>query len=253
MQHQINYFCVPNTLIASRELTASDFAVGAYLYSLASAYGSETLLGLSVRVKQTTIAEHCNMSTDTVARAVARLMKQGIIISKQRNVKENGYLGTYTYIVKPFNRNEHKYTKISKKAANLLQPNELRVYALFCLCKENYKNSFYHSYNDLVALLGMKKQQIIKAVDKLITLGLVRKQKRKTACGDYTENKYFIVIQVRGGFKGKNGKKRTATCSSCCSSACVSVISSPMLLRIRRKIFNIRGSTLYAVSCYRPT
>lgn len=214
---QVNYFCLPNFLIENTSLTASDFAVASYLYSLASVYGNSTLVGASVKVKQTTIADYCHISTDTVARAVARLEKLGFIVSKQRAIKENRHLSTYTYILRPFDKAEHKYTRISKKAANILQPNELRVYALFCLCKENGKNSFFHSYNDLTALLKKKKQQIIEVIAKLISMGVIRKQKRRTACGDYTENKYFIIIQVRGCFK-KKAKKRTVTCGSHCSS-----------------------------------
>lgn len=197
---QINYFCLPNSLISNRALSASDFAVAAYLYSLATAYGSQTLVGLSVKVKQVTIAERCGISVDTVKRAIARLSSQDIILGKQRKAKFNKNLGTNTYILKSINKQD-RYTRISKKAAALLKPSELRVYAVFSMCKENYKNSFFHSLNDLCEILHTNKQQIIKTINIMIKKGVVRKQLRKTSCGDYTENKYFIVIQVHGSIK----------------------------------------------------
>ena len=211
MEHY-NYFYLPNSLILNTQLRCSDFAVAAYLYSLYSAYGYDTLLGACVKVKQNTIAQACKISVDSVARACARLMKCGIIVGRERTIRSDGTLGTYTYTLQHFHTEEHKHTLISKKAAAMLQPKELRVYALFCLCRENYKNSFFHSYNDLAALLKMRKDDIIAAVNKLVSEGLIRKQRRRTHCGDYTENKYFIIVHSKGRITGKRRyKRKTAT------------------------------------------
>lgn len=209
MEHY-NYFYLPNSLILNTQLRCSDFAVAAYLYSLYSAYGYDTLLGACVKVKQNTIAQACKISVDSVARACARLMKCGIIVGRERTIRSDRTLGTYTYTLQHFHSEEHKHTLVSKKAAAMLQPKELRVYALFCLCRENYKNSFFHSYNDLAELLKMRKDDIIAAVNKLVSAGLIRKQKRRTHCGDYTENKYFIIVHSKGRITGSR-KRKTAT------------------------------------------
>lgn len=208
MKHS-SYFSLPNALILDKSLSSSDFAVAAYLYSLYSAYGYDSLLGGCIKVKQSTIAVVCGISTDTVSRACRRLMKYGIIIGRERTVRDNRTLGTYTYTLKRFE--EHSYTYICKKAAGILQPKELRVYSVFCLCRENYKNSFYHSYSDLISLIKIKKDELITVIGRLIYLGLVRKQKRKTHCGDYTENKYFIIVYAQGRIC--RCKKRTAAAS----------------------------------------
>lgn len=205
MKHS-SYFSLPNALILDKSLSSSDFAVAAYLYSLYSAYGYDSLLGGCVKVKQSTIAGVCGISTDTVSRACSRLMKYGIIIGRTRTVRDDRTLGTYTYTLKRFE--EQSYTYISKKAADTLQPKELKVYSVFSLCRENHKNSFYHSYSDLSSLIKIKKDELIAVIGKLIYLGLIRKQKRKTHCGDYTENKYFVVVYTQGRICRR--KKRTA-------------------------------------------
>lgn len=205
-----NYFCIPNTLILDKKLSSSEFSVAAYLYSLYSAYGHDSLLGSCIKVKQSTIAEACRISVDTVARVCSKLMKKGIILGRQRTVREDRTLGTYIYTLLRFSPEEQNYTLISKKAAGMLRPKELKVYSVFCLCRENYKNSFFHSYRDLCDLTGMKKEELISVITGLIQLGLIRKQKRRTHCGDYTENKYFIVVHARGRI---SRKKRTAAAS----------------------------------------
>ncbi|WP_124098196.1 helix-turn-helix domain-containing protein [Ruminococcus sp. Marseille-P6503] len=258
------YFSLPNSLILDKSLSSSDFAVAAYLYSLYSVYGYDTLLGGCVKVKQSTIAGVCGISTDTVSRVCKRLMKYGIIIERQRTIREDRTLGTYTYTLKRFEG--QNYTLISKKAAGMLQPKELRVYSVFCLCRENFKNSFYHSYRDLTGLIQMKKEELIAVIGRLIHLGLIRKQKRKTRCGDYTENKYFIVVHSRGRI---SRKKRTAAAShlSRCSRPkalikSISKLSNNFIgsmiahktdfvkgfLEKKQNFFKARGSPLNAVS-----
>lgn len=210
---QVNYFYLPNAIITNTNLCYSDFAVVAYLYSLYGAYGHDTLLGACIKVKQVTIAQSCGISVDSVSRAVKRLMDSGIIIGKQRTVREDRTLGTYIYTLQPFKREEHKHTLINKKAAGKLQPKELKVYSLFCMCRENFKNSFFHSYNDLAKLLKMKRREVSEIVGKLIGHGLIRKQLRKTKCGDYTENKYFIVTFICGRFVKRTKKIVTVVVS----------------------------------------
>ncbi len=262
-----NYFCIPNSLILDKKLSASEFAVAAYLYSLYSAYGHDNLLGNCVKVKQSTIANVCRISIDTVSRVCNKLMKYGIILGRQRTIREDRTLGTYTYTLLRFSSEEQSYTLISKKAAGMLQPKELRVYSVFCLCRENYKNSFFHSYKDLTALIRIKKEDLISVINRLIHLGLIRKQKRKTYCGDYTENKYFIVVHSRGRVGRKKRTAATSHLSRCSrSKALINSISSKLsnpfigsmiahetefvkrFLEKKQKFFNARGSPLNAVS-----
>ena len=149
---KFSYYYLPNSLV-EKKMPPSDFAVAAFLYSMAQAYGNKNLYGIYVKVKQTTIAEACGISVESVARATKRLITSGVIISRERCVKANRHLSTYTYTLAEIGS---RYFRVDRKAAKRLTAKELRCYCAFCKCKQNSSKMFFHSYSDLAKMLGMK-------------------------------------------------------------------------------------------------
>ena len=52
---KFSYYYLPNRLV-EKKMLPSDFAVAAFLYSMAQAYGNKNLYGIYVKVKQNTIS-----------------------------------------------------------------------------------------------------------------------------------------------------------------------------------------------------
>ena len=192
-----SYFYIPNSLIETKMLS-SDLAVAIFLYSVGQAYGNENLLGLAVKVKQETIAAACSMSVESVSRAVKRLQERGIIIAKERRINRKGHLGTYTYTLKAI---AGKYFRMCRSVAKLLEPKELRIYALMCKLKGSISNMFYHSYSDLAKMIGIGRSEIIKLIKRLIDLNVVHRLHQRTRLGDFGENRYYIFRRVKGCIK----------------------------------------------------
>jgi len=202
------YIPIPNFLIENSNLSDSAFAVGLYLYSQHHSYGRNTDDASIVKVKQETIAASCGLSVDTVQRACASLIAEGFIIDRTRAIRRDGTLGTYTYALRKFDCNRDKYTFIALRAIKFLTAKEMHLYALFAKFKANYTNEFFHSLKDVSLALKASKAKVIALIKKLIEIGLVRKQLRKTNKHDYTENKYFVVCFVTGTLKKKRGQKK---------------------------------------------
>ena len=202
---KFSYYYLPNSLV-EKKMLPSDFAVAAFLYSMAQAYGNRNLCGIYVKVKQTTIAKACGISVESVARAAKRLITSGVIISRERYVKANRHLGTYTYTLAEIGSH---FFRVDRKAAKLLTPKELRCYCAFCKCKQKNSKMFFHSYSDLALMLGMKRSELMAMVDKLISLKVIHKRYQVTSCGDFGENRYYVFEFVTGRIR-KKCKKRTA-------------------------------------------
>lgn len=192
-----SYFYIPNSLIETKML-ASDLSVAIYLYSVGQAYGNQNLLGLTAKARQQTIASACKMSVESVSRAVKRLQERGIIIAKERRINRKGHLGTYTYTLKAI---AGKYFRMCRSVAKLLEPKELRIYALMCKLKDSISNMFYHSYSDLAKMIGIGRSEIIKLIKRLIDLNVVHRLHQRTRLGDFGENRYYIFRRVKGCIK----------------------------------------------------
>lgn len=194
MKTTYSYFYLPNSLVETKMLP-SDFSVAAYLYSIQQAYGFESLLGNCVKVRQSSIAQACKISVESVSRAVSRLQKLGVIVSKERKVKANRHLGTYIYTLKKL---EGRYFRVNRAAAKQLSPKELRCYALFCKLRGNGTNMFFHSYSDLAQMLKLRRSEVIALINRLLELRVIHKRQQITAVGDYGENRYYIFEYMRG-------------------------------------------------------
>lgn len=206
-----NYVCVPNELIKNSNLSDSTFAVGLYLYALHQSYGENTIDASVVKVKQETIAAFCGLSVDTVQRACVSLIKEGFIIDRTRAVRRDRTLGTYTYALRKFDCTRDRHTFIALRAIKRLTAKEMHLYALFAMWRTNNTNTFYHSLQDISVALTVSKAKVIALIKKLIELRLVRKQLRKTKCGDFTENKYFVICFVTSAIIKRRQKKRNGT------------------------------------------
>ncbi|WP_178182398.1 helix-turn-helix domain-containing protein [uncultured Ruminococcus sp.] len=202
---KLSYYYLPNSL-TEKKMLPSDFAMAAFLYSMAQAYGNVNMYGIYVKVKQTTIADACGISVESVARATKRLIKAGVIISRERSVKANRHLGTYTYTLEAIG---DRFFRVDRKAAKRLTAKELRCYCLFCKCKQNSSKMFFHSYSDLAKMLGVKRSEIMALVNKLIKLKVIHRRYQVTAYGDFGENRYYVFEFVTGHIR-KKCKKRTA-------------------------------------------
>lgn len=186
------YFAVPNIIATSDKLTASERAVATYLFSLA--HHSKIMMNMEflVKVKQSTIAERCGISTKTVSRTIDKLLRLGIIIKKMRTVKANRHLSTYIYVLR-CPKAWDKFFYCDSKIIKLLSRSTLRTYLLCCKCA-NSKASFFKSYSDLSKLIGIRRSEVIRVVKELVAMGILSVKKRKTKVGDYTENLYRLDL-----------------------------------------------------------
>ncbi|MBO5577414.1 MAG: helix-turn-helix domain-containing protein [Ruminococcus sp.] len=261
-----SYFYIPNSLIETKML-ASDLSVAIYLYSVGQAYGNQNLLGLTAKARQQTIASACKMSVEGVSRAVKRLQERGIIIAKERRINRKGHLGTYTYTLKAI---AGKYFRMCRSVAKLLEPKELRIYALMCKLKGSVSNMFYHSYSDLAKMIGIGRSEIIKLIKCLIDLNVIHRLHQRTRQGDFGENRYYIFKRVKGFIKRRrnvpsirsfqkelNQYTRTDTINSTASLSYIYHIFLHLSSGKRRKmavfLFYIRGGVRSDGSYVIPT
>lgn len=189
------FFAVPNIIATSDKLSCSERAVATYLFSLA--HHSKVMMNMEfwVKVKQTTIAEHCGISTKTVSRAIEKLLRLGIIVKKMRTVKPNRHLSTYIYVLR-CPKAWGNYFYCDRKIIKLLGRSTLRTYLLCCKCA-NSKASFFKSYSDLSKLIGIRRSEVMKAVKELVAMGVLCIKKRLTKVGDYTENLYRLCTFMK--------------------------------------------------------
>lgn len=187
-----NYFKLPNNIL-NFNLNQSALKIISYLYS--HMYHRKSA---KVRVRQITIAEKCSLSVATVKRCISTLEAKGFIIHKSRSVKRNGYLGTYTYTLLPLGR---KYFTVPRTALQLqgksyvlyLQMSKLRVTDK---TSDTPENTFFHSLSDLSEMTGYKRSEVSSLIKKLCKMMMIRKSRRLTRNGDFTENHFKIGINL---------------------------------------------------------
>lgn len=199
---EVKMMRIPVSFLKMFRSNLTDFAVACKLYSLINAHTKRNSKGFEVCIKQATIADACNCSISSVKRSLSRLEMSGIIMHKYRLEGANGNLGAYHYTLKQFDMtSEYIYMNSSKTYSARLNPKQLYVYAVFCRLICNDIARFYQSLNDLVNILNLNKSEISSLIKDLISKRLVRKQKKKTRCGDYTDNTYFVVLRMVGSIK----------------------------------------------------
>ena len=187
---------IPNSFL--NELTNTELLVACRLYSAVNARTKLNSRGYEISIKQETIAVSCCLSLSTVKRTLASLEHKGIILHKYRRPNVIGYLGTYRYSLKPFAFLSDYFFMHKRVFTYCLTPKQFKVYALFCKLRCNDISRFYQSYSDLQGLTGIKRSELICLINELISKRLIRRQKKLTRCGDYTDNTYFVVIHQKG-------------------------------------------------------
>lgn len=198
MKH--SYITLPNSIV-SHNLSRCETAILIMLHDVAQKYGTRTMLGYDVKVKQATLAAKCGVAIKTINRCVASLISKGYILGQRRTVREDRTLSTYVYSLP----NISKFFYIPRKALKLVlsdSPSALREY-LYC-CKSKTQNGyFYHSYNDISDTLGIKRSDVIRHIAMLEAVGAIKKCRKKTASGRYTENTYIVFRFSTGTIKEK--------------------------------------------------
>ncbi len=193
---------IPVSFLEMFRSNFTDFAVACKLYSLVNGYTRLSKNGYEVCIKQETIAAVCKCSVASVKRSVRRLEEMGIITYKYRLDGSDGHLGAYHYALKPYDLSKDYFYINNKKAySSDLKPKLFYVYAVFCKLICNDIARFYQPLNDLVNILNLNKNSVCSLIKELIEKGLIRKQRKKTRCGDYTDNTYFVVLRVVGNIK----------------------------------------------------
>ena len=198
---------IPNSFLTDFK-SPSDLKLVCVFYSLIHANTEKNLLGYVITVKQEVLANLCGCSVSTVKRSIASLRRLGFIKSQKRIVLEKDRLGAYMYTIAdvPVQRN---YFVLERSLIRKVNGQAFKVYAMFCKLADSKTRSFYQSLNDLSRMICMDKKDVIKAIKKLISLKLIRKRRRLTGNGDFTDNTYIICkyitnCKIRGRqFKAK--------------------------------------------------
>ena len=236
-----NYFIMSNDIDFS--ISDSELFVQTYLYSIK---GFANLYGRCVKVKQETIAKACKISTATVARVLKKLMDKGVIINKVRSIKSNGHLSTCYYVLKPVD--ENNYFMIYRKALKLLSARLIKPYLFICRSAEHKTNSCYQSYSDIATATGIKRTDVLSIVKELNEMGLIRKRKKLTKSGDYTDNTYFVIGFILARIFKKGQKKMSRFCKSKLINNITKVISlfkkhcTSLFIMCQGFLLRLRGS-----------
>lgn len=204
-----DYIRVPNTIIKNNNLKGAAFTVALYLYAL---YGANSKN--SFKVRQATVAARCGIKVRSVQLACDTLAAEGII-ERDRTIRPDRTYGTYTYTI---TNPTSSYTYIPKQAILIilndtsssarLKSTLLRLYAIFAMNRENNSNKFFKSYKGVSAALCVSEKRAVDLVDTLCKLRVLHKYLRKTKCGDYTHNRYYVSIFVTGTIKKKRRQKK---------------------------------------------
>jgi predicted transcriptional regulator len=190
------YMKIPNSFLT--DLTFSEFAVAVKLYSLVNSHTKVNGKGFEVCIKQSTLSKHSGLSESTVKRVLRALKIKGIVIGKYRQKGTGGFLGAYHYTLKPFSFLSDYFIMPNRVFVHRLSPKLLFVYSLCHKLKRNGSMDFFHSYNDMAKMLGMKRSEVIWCINELIRRKLVHRQRKRTKSGDYTDNTYIIARYEKG-------------------------------------------------------
>ncbi len=197
---------IPNSFLTDFTSPA-ELKLACIFYGLINKNTKKNLLGWEISVKQSTLAALCGVSESTIKRALKSLKNKGFICSQKRSYVCEHRLGTYTYTIKdvPVNR---RYFNIQKKAIRRLTGSSFKVYAHFCKLADK-RGKFFQSLNELCDIIRIGKKELTIIISKLIKDKLIRRLRRMTRCGDYTDNIYFVTYFI-GPLKirSKLGKQR---------------------------------------------
>ena len=193
----MNAVKISNTIF-DQGMTASEVVVYAYLLSIHATV--KTLAGNNVvTVKQSTIAEKCNIrSLQTVRRILAILTGMGLVEPIKRNFKRNGHRGTYEYEIMPLPTSSG-YFMVSRRVFGMLNPRQMYVYLFLCKAESITLGRSWNSYNDISDQIHMKREMVVKTIRELVELKLIVRMRRKAKDNPhvFVDNHYQIIQYVR--------------------------------------------------------
>ena len=181
---------IPNSFLTDFTSSA-ELKLACIFYGLINKNTKKNLLGWEITVKQSTLAALCGFSESTIKRTIKSLKDKGFICSQKRSYVREHRLGTYTYTIKEVPVTSG-YFNIQKKAIKRLTGTSFTVYAHFCKLADKH-GKFFQSLNELCAIIRIGKKELTSIIAKLIKDKLIRKLRRLTHYGDYTDNIYFIT------------------------------------------------------------
>lgn len=198
---------IPNSFLTDFTSSA-ELKLACVFYGLINKNTKKNLLGWEITVKQSTLAALCGLSESTIKRTLKSLKDKGFICSQKRSYICEHRLGTYTYTIKEVPVNSG-YFNIQKKAIKRLTGTSFTVYAHFCKLADKHRK-FFQSLNELCAIIRIGKKELTSIIAKLIKDKLIRRLRRMTRCGDYTDNIYFVTYFAEPlRIRAKIGKQRT--------------------------------------------
>lgn len=235
-------------------LSDAELTVMTYLYSIK---GFKNLYGQCVKVKQETIAKVCKISVPTVARVLKKLMEKSVILNKVRSIKNNGQLSTCYYVLKSIHKND-KFFLIDRKSLLALSPRLIKPYLFICRSIDS-KSKCYQSYSDIAAATGIKRSDVVVIMTELCNLKLIRKKKKLTRQGDYTDNTYIVIRFIMPRIFKKGQKKMSRFGKSKLINHLINKLSTftkycTQVCRKCQAVFlSTRGSPLFDRSIILPT
>lgn len=186
--HNSNCFKMPNKAIG--ELSCSEIKVLAALHSIRckSIYRGKKY----IQITQAVIARVCGISsTTTVSSAIDSLRRKGYITDIKRYYTEYKMLGAYVYVLPVLKQN---YFFVDRKIFKFkLSGSQFRMYMFFCKAAVSSNRSSWNSFKDISEKLGVSRSSVIKAINELVALKLIKKQRVIKKDGSYSDNHYEVV------------------------------------------------------------
>lgn len=170
------------------KLTASQMRILAMLYSL------NRSIKYRVKVRQSAIAKKCGISISSVKRNIDELWRKGYILGKIRQLRDDGTLGTYTYILPEIAKTGYFY--VSRKALDQLNKTQTRMYLFLCKCARSKTYDCWNSFNDIAKALKISRNSAVKCIRELVELKVIEKRHNLSRNGAFYDNTYVITSEL---------------------------------------------------------
>ena len=207
---------------------AAELKLASALYSLINSNTERDMMdNYVISVSQKALAKLCGCSEITISRAASKLRSKGFIVSQTRPTSSrraaNGalMLDKYTYTIKAYSR-DTRYFCVDRSNLCKVQGQAFRVYMLFAKLSDSFTRAFYHSLTDLCKDTSLKvwtigRKELSRTIKLLCKRKLIRKIRKRTTFGDFTENTYVLIshhslLDGAGGQREKIPIKEISPC-----------------------------------------
>lgn len=179
------------------KLTSAQMRILAMLYSL------NRSVKYRAKVRQSTLAKKCGVSISSVKRNIDELWKKGHILGKIRELRNDGTLGTYTYILPGIPKRGYFY--VSRQALLMLKKTQTRMYLFLCKCARSKTYDCWNSFNDIANALKISRNSTVKSIRELVELKLVEKMHNFNRNGAFNDNTYIITSNLENCLETEYG------------------------------------------------